>query len=182
MTLDQARQAVEQFLGEFVLNPQIALDVYSYNSKWYYIIVDRAGYGQSLYRLPVTGADTVLDALSYVYGTGFLSSDKHMWLSRPNGDDPYKFQVFPVNWPAIVKGGSPATNYQLLPGDRLYVQSNPLIALNNRLVQAWNPVMTTFNNVFGLTLLGSSSVGSIASDSLTIRSSPNAVLNNIGNR
>jgi polysaccharide export outer membrane protein len=159
-----------------VLNPEIALDVYSYNTKWYYIIQDRAGYGQTVYRFPITGHDTVLDAVSYVYGTYFLSSNKHMWLSRPNGEDPYKFQVFPVNWPAIVKGGSPATNYQLFPGDRLYVQSNPLIALNNRLVQAWAPVMTTFNNLFGLTLLGTSTVGSIEGVSLEFRNGASSVI------
>ena len=177
MTLDQARQAIEQHLGQYVLSPEISLDVYSYNTKWYYLIEDRAGYGQMVIRMPITGHDTVLDAMSHIYGTYFLSSNKHMWLSRPNGEDPYKFQVFPVNWPAIVKGGSPATNYQLFPGDRLYVQSNPLILLNNRIMQAWAPVMSTFNNVFGLTLLGSSSVGSIASDSLLTRSSPSGVIN-----
>ncbi len=176
MTIDQARQAVEQHLSEFVLNPEISLDVYSYNTKWYYVIQDRAGYGQTVIRLPITGSDTVLDALSYVYGTYFLSSNKHMWLSRPNGADPYKFQVFPINWPAIVKGGSPATNYQLFPGDRLYVQSNPLIALNNRLNQLWAPIMTTFNNAFGLTLLGTSTVGSIEGVSLEFQRGASSVL------
>lgn len=176
MTLDQARQAIEQYLSQYVLNPEIALDVYSYNTKWYYIIQDRAGYGQTVIRLPITGHDTVLDAISYVYGTYFLSSNRHMWLSRPNGEDPYKFQVFPVNWPAIVKGGSPATNYQLFPGDRLYVQSNPLIALNNRLTQAWAPVMTTFNNIFGLTLLGTSTVGAIEGVALEFKSGASSVI------
>lgn len=176
MTLDQARQAIEQHLGQYVLSPEIALDVYSYNTKWYYIIQDRAGYGQTIYRFPITGHDTVLDAVSHAYGTYFMSSNKHMWLSRPNGEDPYKFQVFPINWPAIVKGGSPATNYQLFPGDRLYVQSNPLIALNNRLMQAWAPVMTTFNNMFGLTVLGSSTVGSIEGVALEIQRGASSVL------
>jgi polysaccharide biosynthesis/export protein len=176
MTLDQARQAIEQHLSQYVLNPEIALDVYSYNTKWYYVIQDRAGYGQMVIRLPITGHDTVLDAISYVYGTYFLASNRHMWLSRPNGEDPYKFQVFPVNWPAIVKGGSPATNYQLFPGDRLYVQSNPLIALNNRLIQLWAPIMTTFNNAFGLTVLGSSTVGSIEGVALEFRNGASSVV------
>ena len=105
-----------------------------------------------------------------------LSSWGHMWLSRPNGDDPNKFQVFPINWPAIVKGGSPGTNYQLFPGDRIYVQSNPLIAINNRVNQIWAPVMATFNNMFGLTLLGTSTVGSIEGVSLEFRNSASSVL------
>jgi polysaccharide export outer membrane protein len=155
MTLDQARQAIEQHLSDYVLNPEIALDVYSYNSKWYYIIQDRAGLGQTVVRLPITGADTVLDALSYMGGTMYMSSDKRLWLARPNGEDPNKMQVFPVNWPAIVKGGSPATNYQLFPGDRLYVQSNPLMRINNRMMQAFAPIQQIMGNeMFGVAVIG----------------------------
>jgi polysaccharide export outer membrane protein len=157
MTIDQARRAVEVFLSETLQNPEISLDVYSYNSKWYYIIQDRAGYGQSVYRLPITGKETVLDALSVVGGTQVLASSRKIWLARPNGSDPNAMQILPVNWPAITQGGSPATNYQLLPGDRLFVQSNPLIMANNRLNQFFSPI----ERVFGFTLLGTATVSSI---------------------
>lgn len=157
MTLDQARAAIEQHLSQYVLDPEISLDVYAYNSKWYYLIEDRAGYGQTIVRLPITGRDTILDALSNMFGTFYMSSNKHIWLARPNGQDPSKMQLFPINWAGITKGGSPATNYQLLPGDRIYVQSNPLIRLNNRMNQLFAPI----NNVLGLTLLGTSAVSTV---------------------
>lgn len=53
-------------------------------------------------------------------------------------------------------GGSPATNYQLMPGDRLYVQSNPLLLANNRLTQFLAPIQT----MLGFDLLATSSVSS----------------------
>lgn len=159
MTIDDARRAIEKHLGEFLQEPQISLDIYSYNSKWYYLIQDRAGYGQTVLRLPITGHDTVLDAISMMMGTMYMSSNKHMWLARPNGQDPNAMQIFPINWPALVQGGSPATNYQLLPGDRLYVQSNALITANNRLNQLFSPI----ERVFGFTLLGTTTVSTIES-------------------
>ncbi|HTU19291.1 MAG TPA: polysaccharide biosynthesis/export family protein [Gemmataceae bacterium] len=166
MTLDQARQAIETHLSQFIQKPEISLDVYSYNSKWYYIIQDRAGYGQTVIRLPITGRDTVLDALSNMYGIGFFNSNRHMWLARPNGKDPNSMQLFPINWPALTQGGSPATNYQLLPGDRLYVQSNPLIKTNNLITQFLMPV----ERLLGFELLGTSAVSSTAGTIFEIKS------------
>lgn len=176
MTLEDARKAIEEHLSKYVLRPEISLDVYIYNSKWYYIIQDRAGFGQTVMRLPITGRETVLDALSNSFGTTFFGSNRHIWLARPNGQEPNKFQIFPVNLQAIVKGGTPATNYQLLPGDRLYVQSNPLIKANNRIQQAFGPVMTFFNDAFGLTLLGNSAVSAIEGTSLEFKNAASTVL------
>lgn len=155
MTIDEAKKAIEDHLSQFFRQPEISLDVFAYNSKWYYLIMDRAGWGQTVYRFPITGRDTVLDALSNFGGTGFMSSKRHLWLARPNGQDPKQMQIFPVNWPALAKGGSPATNYQLFPGDRIYVQSNPLMRINNRMMQVFQP----FQTFMGSTLLGFSLVG-----------------------
>src|SRR5262249_7795138 len=60
MTLQEARTAIEDHLGQFLQNPEIALDVFAYNSKAYYVIFDLGGNGQQVVRLPVTGNDTVL--------------------------------------------------------------------------------------------------------------------------
>lgn len=165
MTLDQARRAIESQLSQYLLAPEISLDVYAYNSKWYYIVMDRAGYGQTVVRLPITGRDTVLDAVSQMYGTLYMSSSKHIWLARPNGSDPKNMQLFPINWPALTQGGSPATNYQLLPGDRLFVKSNPLLNANNRLGQFLAPI----EKVFGFTLLGTATVSTIENTILEFR-------------
>lgn len=159
MTIDQARKTLEQHLSNFLQDPEISIDVFSYNSKWYYIIADRMGYGEQIIRMPITGRDTVLDAVSNIFGIPFFGSKHHIWIARPNGRDPNCQQIFPVDWIALTKGGSPATNYQLLPGDRLYIASNPLLLANNRLNQFLQPL----ERVFGFTLLGTSVVSSINS-------------------
>lgn len=176
MTIDDARKAIEDHLAQYVLKPEISLDVYVYNSKWYYLIMDRAGMGQTVLRMPITGRETVLDALSNMMGTWFLSSNRYMWLARPNGQDPTKFQIFPIDWPAITKGGSPFTNYQLLPGDRLYVQSNPYMRASIRINQFFSPLQNTMNTLMGLTLLGNSGVAGIEGTNLMFRNNASTIL------
>jgi polysaccharide export outer membrane protein len=156
-TLDQAREAIEAHLSQSLLQPEISIDVYAYNSKFCYVIADGAGYGQQIVRLPITGKETVLDAVSQIYGLPQVSSAKHIWVARPNGRDPDDTQILPVNWPALTMGGSPATNYQLFPGDRVYIKANPLITLNNRMAQLFAPI----ERALGITLLGSATVNAV---------------------
>jgi polysaccharide export outer membrane protein len=162
MTLEQAKFAIEQQLSHFLEQPEISLDVFSYNSKYYYVVLDGGGYGQQVIRFPVTGKETVLDAISQVYGLPAVSSTKRIWVARPNGGDPSQEQVLPVDWRALTRCGSPATNYQLMPGDRVFVQSDPYIHANNALAKAFAPL----ERIFGITLLGTSTVQQIESTNL----------------
>ncbi len=156
LTLDQARAAIEAHLSRSLLDPEISIDVFSYNSKYCYVIADGAGYGQQIVRLPITGKETVLDAISQIYGLPQVSSAR-IWVARPNGRDPDHWQMLPVNWHAITIGGSPATNYQLFPGDRVFIKANFLITLNNRLAQVFAPL----ERIFGITLLGAATVNAV---------------------
>ena len=60
----------------------------------------------------------------------------------------------PVDWQAITKRGSTATNYQLLPGDRVYVAVDPLVATDSFLAKVVSPI----ERVLGVVLLGNSAV------------------------
>jgi polysaccharide export outer membrane protein len=162
MTLEQAKYAIEQQLSNFLERPEISLDVFAYNSKYYYIVVDGGGYGQQIIRLPVTGKETVLDAISQIYGLPAVASTKRIWVARPNGGDPCQEQILAVDWQGLTRCGSPATNYQLMPGDRVYVQSDAFIHANNALAKAFAPL----ERIFGLTLLGTSTVQQIESTNL----------------
>src|SRR5207237_515115 len=82
LTLRQVRKAVQTVLSESLLDPEIFVDVQAYNSKLYYVILDGAGAGQSVYRLPVTGNDTVLDAISQITGLSAVSRKDRIWISR----------------------------------------------------------------------------------------------------
>ena len=90
------------------------------NSKVYYLITKMVGQSDRTQRLPLTGSDTVLDAISQLNALADLSIRK-TWLVRPAAKNVSHEQVLSIDWDAITQGAETATNYQLLPGDRLYV-------------------------------------------------------------
>jgi protein involved in polysaccharide export with SLBB domain len=149
LTLPEVRQAVEMNLAQYLNNPVVSVDVLAYNSKVYYIIADGGGYGQQIVRLPCTGNETVLDAISQINGLPQVSS-KHVWIARPCPEAGGRPQILCVNWRSITADGVATTNYQLLPGDRVYVQADDLIATDNLLAKIFNPI----NRVLGSALLG----------------------------
>src|SRR5262249_25107677 len=130
----------------------IALDVVGFNSKVYYLIYDGGGFGEQVYRMPITGNETVLDAIGQLGGLPYQSSMKKMWLARPSPPDCGCDQVLPIDSRAITQGGSTATNYQIFPGDRIYVKADCLIAINIWLQKFINPI----EQVLGVALLGQS--------------------------
>jgi polysaccharide export outer membrane protein len=157
MTLGQIKCVIDKHLSEYVVNPQVAVDVYSYNSKYYYVIFDGGGYGQQIYKLPITGNETVLDAIANVQGMPPVSSQWRIWVARPAPCGHPCDQILMVDWMALTRGGSTCTNYQLFPGDRVYVDADCLIKTDNWLAKILAPV----ERVLGVTLLGSSTVNSI---------------------
>ena len=64
--------------------------------------------------------------------------------------------MLPVDWNALTQGGSTCTNYQLFPGDRIYIRADPLIQLDNIIAKVVSPI----ERLFGVTLLGSATVNS----------------------
>jgi polysaccharide export outer membrane protein len=155
LTVSQAKCVIEQHLSRWLLNPEISLSVAGFNSKMYYVILDGGGYGQQIFRLPITGKDTVLDAISQINGLPPISSTRKIWVARPSPAKKGCYQILPVNWRVLVEAGDTETNYQLFPGDRVYVRANCLLAVNNRIAQTLYP----FNNVAGSTLLGFGTAG-----------------------
>ena len=81
------------------------MDVLAYNSKVYYVIYDGGGYGQQVYKLPIVGGETVLDAISQLTACRPSSSTKRIWVARPAPDDAGCRQMLPVDWAAITEGG-----------------------------------------------------------------------------
>jgi polysaccharide export outer membrane protein len=165
LTLEQARVAIAQQIGVRVkdLDPEnVNVDVLAYNSKVYYVITDGGGFGEQVVRLPITGNETVLDAISQIYGLPPVASKKHIWVARPIcGPNGYHQEILPVNWCAITQHGSPETNYQILPGDRVYVKADRWITFDSRV----SKILAPFERMLGITLLGSETVNSIKGQS-----------------
>ena len=166
LSLAQAKQAIESHLQHFLQAPEVAVDVFAYNSKVYYVITEGAGLGDSVQRFPVTGNETVLDALSNIGGTTQLSSHK-MWIARPHPGT-CKFQTLPVHWRAVTAMGESATNYQILPGDRVFIAENRFVAWDTAVGKLTAP----FERMMGFTILGTRTAGTLSGD----------VLGNAGNQ
>jgi polysaccharide export outer membrane protein len=154
LTPEEARQAIEAHLTQYLVDPLVTVSVAAYNSKVYYIITDGGGYGEQVFRLPATGNETVLDAMSLVNGLPAVACRERIWLARPAPG--HGWQTYPIHWKAITRDGETATNYQLFPGDRIYVQANPLITLDTGLARVISPM----ERLFGITLLGNVTVES----------------------
>jgi polysaccharide export outer membrane protein len=160
LTLSAARVAIEEHLSQYLLKPEVSVDVFAYNSKVCYVIFDGGGYGQQIVRLPITGNDTVLDAIAQVSGLTPVSNKHRIRVARPTSTSESFDQVLAVDWQAITTRGRTDTNYQLLPGDRIYIDSDCWVAFDTRLAR----VLTPFERVFGFALLGSGTVSAIANE------------------
>jgi polysaccharide export outer membrane protein len=154
------RKVTEERFTLEELKAELNVDVLSYASKYFYVITDGGGYGAQITRLPITGNETVLDALAQVNGLPPVASKKRVWLARAT-QDPDHPKVMPVDYCNLVLKGSALTNYQIYPGDRLYVGSDPLITIDTKLAKFLSPIQ----RIFGATLLGSATVNSIKSGS-----------------
>jgi polysaccharide export outer membrane protein len=155
MTLEQAKYAIEAHLSRFLENPEIAVDVFAYNSKVYYVVTQGAGLGDGITSFPITGNETVLDAIARINGLTQVSS-KHIWIARPVPGD-HESQILEVDWHAITAGGRAETNYQILPGDRVFVQEDKLVALDTAL----GKIIAPMERVMGFTILGTSTISGI---------------------
>ncbi|OHB73457.1 MAG: hypothetical protein A2V70_06815 [Planctomycetes bacterium RBG_13_63_9] len=147
-----AKAAIEAHLSQYLENPEISVDVFAYNSKVYYIVTQGAGLGDGVFRFPVTGNETVLDAISQINGLEQVSS-KRIWIARPT-DVPGNVQVLPVSWNAITACGSAASNYQILPGDRVFIAEDKLVAMDTHIGKITAP----FERIMGFMLLGTGTV------------------------
>jgi len=154
MTLSEVKCAVEQHLSAYMHAPEVSVDVLGYNSKYYYVIADGGGAGERVTRLPSTGNETVLDAVSQVNGLPSIANKGQIWIARPQPGCNCPDQLLHVDWDSIARGAQTCTNYQLLPGDRLYVKADRFITFSTNLSKITAP----FERLLGLTILGNGTV------------------------
>ena len=159
LTLEEVKEAVEEHLSHFIHQPEIQVDVLAYNSKVIYIVADGGGSGESVVRVPFTGNETVLDVMAQVDGLSEVAARNNMWVARPGPHGSEVAQKMYVDWRGITQDAVTTTNYQLLPGDRIYVKADPLITTDSFIAK----ITTPMQRLFGVTLLGNGTVTSIKS-------------------
>ena len=121
---------------------RVFVDVVSFNSKVYYVQGDVGVPG----RLPITGNETVLDAINYAGGLIPTASSVNIRLVRPAPPGSSKPTLLPVNLAAIINDGDPTTNYQMMPGDRVMVYRDPIVRTTvflDRLAAPFNSVLNS---------------------------------------
>ncbi len=92
------------------------------DSKVYYVLGEVNTPGS----FPLKGRETVLDGILSAGGLNGQASHDSIILSRPTPPDGCRV-VLPVCYDQIVQLGDTSTNYQLRPGDRIYVASRTLL-------------------------------------------------------
>ena len=104
---------------QFFDSLEVSLEVSGYNSKVYYIVTQGAGFGDGVYRFPITGNETVLDAISQINGLQRVSSKK-IWVARPtdnlaacSGWRSVGRTSLPTPTPARISKSFPATAFSL---------------------------------------------------------------------
>ena len=166
-TLNEAKYAVEDYLSRYLEDPEISLNVFAYNSKVYYVVLQGAGLGDGVFRFPIMGNETVLDAIAQIQGLEQVSSKK-IWIARPSRDNS-NVKILPVDWFAVTERGAAETNYQILPGDRVFIAEDRLVAFDTKIAKLTAP----FERLFGFTLLGTGTVTRLSGRVLQGGGNPN---------
>ena len=86
-----------------------------------FIIGQGTGAGDRVAQVPASGNKTVLDVLNQI-GVSPSESKKRIWIARPSQD--HCDQILPVHWDDLAKGAATTTNYQIMPGDRIYINDD----------------------------------------------------------
>lgn len=123
MTMAEAQDAIAKSVAASVKSPRVLVDVLAYNSKVYYVIERHPAGADDITRLPITGNETILDAIAAIGGLDAPSATE-LWISRGSPTAPGSELKLPVDWDEVANGDSLA-NLQILPGDRVFISQLP---------------------------------------------------------
>jgi protein involved in polysaccharide export with SLBB domain len=116
-TVDEIEAAVRAAIQVQVKDAgPIAVRVVTRVSKVFYVLGEVNAPGS----YPLTGRETVLDAILAAGGLNDRASRANIILSRPTPPDSCRV-VLPICYKEIVQLGDTSTNYQIAPGDRIFV-------------------------------------------------------------
>ncbi len=96
--------------------------VVSRQSKVYYVL----GEVNSPGAYPLNGRETVLDAILAGGGLNGKASRRNIIISRPTAPNGCRI-VLPICYHEIVQLGDTSTNYQIMPGDRVFVPTRTFL-------------------------------------------------------
>lgn len=124
LTLWEAQRALAGKAASIDPEATVELSIASYNSKKYYVVTKLNG-GDAIETAPITGNETVLDAIAQMGGVA-KPNGHNIWISRPSSQGTTANRILQVDYEQITSGANPLSNYQLLPGDRLFIEAKPM--------------------------------------------------------
>jgi protein involved in polysaccharide export with SLBB domain len=116
-TLDAIEAIVNGVIRGRIKEPTpVAVRLIGRQSKVYYVLGEVNAPGA----FPLVGRETVLDGILAAGGLTERAAHQEIILTRPTAPDSCRI-VLPVCYDQIVQLGDTTTNYQLAPGDRIFV-------------------------------------------------------------
>lgn len=116
-TVAEIEQLVQAAVAAQVAQPgYIMVRLITRQSKVFYVLGEVNAPGA----YPLHGRETVLDGILMAGGLTDRASEENVILSRPTPPDNCRV-VLPVCYTAIVQLADTTTNYQLAPGDRIFI-------------------------------------------------------------
>ena len=98
----------------------------------------------------------MLDAITNIGGLSQFSSKK-IWIARPARNGVGCAQILPVDYRALTRDAITATNYQILPHDRLFIAEDRYAAFNSLVAKVTQP----FERMLGFVSLGTATFNRI---------------------
>jgi polysaccharide export outer membrane protein len=113
---EEARIALERRIAEAISKNEISVRLVTWDSKKIYVLGEVNSPGSFDY----DGTHTVLDAIIEAGGLSSKANEHHIIVARPTTCSSCRI-VMTVCYDQVVQLGDTSTNYQLQPGDRVFV-------------------------------------------------------------
>lgn len=113
-TVDEIRVEIQTRLAEFIVSPDVTVELVTTNSRRYYIFGEVRSPGS----YALLGRTTAIEALAQARGETRYASLNAARLVRYM---PENTGVYGIRYADIMKRGDPGTNYELQPDDVIYV-------------------------------------------------------------
>lgn len=113
---EEARIALERRISESILKNEVSVRLVTWDSKKIYVLGEVNSPGSFDY----DGTHTVLDAIIEAGGLSSKANEHQIIVARPTTCNSCRI-VMTVCYDQVVQLGDTTTNYQLMPGDRVFV-------------------------------------------------------------
>jgi polysaccharide export outer membrane protein len=151
-TVEEVRVDIATRLKEFIVQPDVTVLLRTSNSRTFFIFGEVARPGA----YPIVGDVSAVHALGLGGGATRMASLDNAKLVRPS---PEGELTYPIYFAAITEHGYGATNYQLQPGDVVYVPPNGFAKVGYALGVIFFPIQQILG--LGGTVVNSTVTGGI---------------------